>query len=222
MVLCSSVGALVTVDKCFGDDIDGVTYTAESRVPNSHYEPIKQNEHYCAGKALSLNWTDEFVKTPQAFDVINIFPSSVIGRCELSRTPEELVSSSNIRGLAVAIGKEIRPMPTSCIHVDDLAKMHVDVLRMDTKKYHNFGAGVQMSFSDSKEIIRAHFPQAVDSGIFPMTGNVPDRPFLFDTSATENFFGWKFNQFEDMVRDAAEQYLELVETTKPASSAEHE
>lgn len=213
VVLCSSLAAITTFDTCFGDDINGVTYNANSRTPDSYYEPIKPApvEHYFAGKTWALNATDEFVKKGLHFDVINIIPSSVLGRCEIATTPQELMATSNVRALAIAIGKELDPVPTSCVSVDDMAKLHIDVLNMKTGKYHTFGAGIQMSFEEEEaEVIRKHFPDAIEKGIFPMTGKEPDRPVLFDCSATESFSGWIFKPFEDQVKDVAEQHLELV------------
>jgi nucleoside-diphosphate-sugar epimerase len=208
VVLCSSLAALTAKEKCFGDDIDGVTYTAENRIPDSHYQPMK--DHYFAGKTLARNATDRLVKEGLPFDVINIFPSSVLGRFEPAKTIEELLANSNIRGLAMVIGKTLPPLPTSCVHVNDLAKMHIDVLGMKTEKYHNFGAGIHMSFKEQFEVAKKHFPSAVENGRFPCSGDIPDRQFLFDSKDTEKFFGWKFKSFEDMVFDIATQYLELL------------
>lgn len=150
------------------------------------------------------------MKKPLHFDVINIFPTSVTGRWEIATTSEEVLQSSNVRALGIAIGRRLDPTPTSCIAVDDLAKMHIDVLKMDTGKYRTFGAGSLMGWQEQVDVIRECFPEAVEKGIFPMNGEVQDRPFLFDCSATEAFFGWKFKPFKDQVRDVAEQYLELM------------
>lgn len=211
IVLCSSLAALTTNEKCFGNDIDGVTYTAESRVPDSYYQPMKDQmfEHYFAGKTFALNATDRLVKEGLPFDVINIFPSTVLGRFEPAKATEELLASSNIRGLAAVLGKTLDALPTSCVHVDDLAKMHIDVLSMKTNKYHNFGAGIYTSFNQQVEVAKKHFPVAVEKGLFPCDGNVPDREFLFDASGTENYFGFRFRSFEAMVVDLTTQFQEL-------------
>lgn len=211
VVLCSSLAALTTNEKCLGRDIDGVAYTAESRVPDSHYQPVKAQtfEHYFAGQTLALNATDRLVEAGLPFDVITIYPSTVLGRFEPATTTEELLASSNARGLAAVLGKTLDPLPTSCVHVDDVARMHIDVLGMKTGRYHNFGAGTHMSFNEQIEIAKTHFPDAVARGIFPCDGSIPDREFLFDTSSTEDFFGFQFKTFEEMVVDVAAQFLEL-------------
>lgn len=213
VVITSSAGAITTLDRCFGDNIDGVVYTANSRVPDSYYESIKPDplEHYMASKALSLNATDRFVaeKSPH-FDVINVVPTSAIGRFEMAETPQQLLANSNIRGLAIAVGEKAGRTPTGVIHVDDLAKVHVDVLKMATPRYLSLGASLHTSLPEQAGVVRESFPDAVKDGRFPMDGEIADRPFELDASETEKFLGWKFQGFDAMVKDVAEQYLDLL------------
>jgi len=54
-----------------------------------------------------------------------------------------------------------------------------------------------------------HFHGPVAEGLFPCGGSISDREFLFDSSETENSFGWKFRTFDEMIIDLAKQYLEL-------------
>jgi nucleoside-diphosphate-sugar epimerase len=211
VVLCSSLAALATKDQIFGDDVNGATYTSNNRVPDSYYDTVKSQEHYFAGKTKALNATDGWAKKPLHFDIINVFPSTVLGRFELASTPDELLANSNIRGLAIAVGKTLDPTPTTSVHVDDLAKIHIDILAMKTEKYHNFGAGIQVVWEDQVDIVQRRFPDAVREGIFSSNGKIPDRPFLFDCAETEGFFGWNFKSFEEQVFDLAEQYLKLVQ-----------
>ena len=213
VVITSSAGAITTLDRVFGDNIDGVVYTANSRVPDSDYATIKEDpiEHYMASKALALNATDRFVSERRPpFDVINVVPTSVLGRFAMAETPEQLLANSNDRGLAVAVGNKLGKIPTGCIHVDDLAKIHVDVLRKETPKYVSFAANVKHSYAQQAETIRKHFPEAVEDGRFPMDGEIIDRPFELDAQATQKFFGWKFQDYPAMVKSVGEQYLELL------------
>jgi hypothetical protein len=87
---------------------------------------------------------------------------------------------------------------------------------MKTKKYHNFGAGIQVVWEDQVDIVQRRFPDAVQEGLFSCNGKIPDRPFLFDCAATERFFGWNFKSFEEQVFDLARQYLELVQKSEIA------
>jgi nucleoside-diphosphate-sugar epimerase len=211
VVLCSSLAALTTNEKYLGHDIDHVTYTAENRVPDTHYQPVNAqlSSHYFAGQALALNATDRLVEAGLPFDVINIHPSTVLGRFEPATTTDELLASSNASALAAVLGKTLDPQLTSCIHVDDVARLHIDVLGKKTGRHHNFGAGVHMSFNSQIAIAKTRFPAAVARGIFPCAGSVPDREFLFGTGSTEEFFGFRFKTFEEMVVDVAAQFLDL-------------
>ena len=102
------------------------------------------------------------------------------------------------------------PVPTGVIHVDDLAKVHVDVLKLETPKYVSLGANVKASFAEQVDSVKGHFPNAVQDGRFPVDGEIVDRPFEFDASETEKFFGWRFQGFDAMVKAVAGQYLELL------------
>ena len=93
--------------------------------------------------------------------------------------------------------------------MDDLAKMHIDVLGMKTEKYHNIGAGTQVPFKQQIDVAKKNLLEAVKNGVFLYNGNISDRKFLFDASETERFFSWKFKSFEDIVFDIATQYVEL-------------
>ena len=217
VVLTSSAGAVTTLDRCFGDNVDGVVYTANSRVLDSEYETIKEDpiEYYMASKALSLNATDKFVaeKSPP-FAVINVVPTSVIGRFDMAQTPEQLLANSNVRGLGIAVGQKLGKVPTGVIHVDDLAKIHVDVLKMEMPKYLSLGASVKNSYLEQAVSVKKHFPEAVKDGRFSMDGEIVDRPFELDAQETEKFLGWKFQEFDSMVKTVGEQYLELLAKTR--------
>ncbi|KAH8804470.1 hypothetical protein F5884DRAFT_678757 [Xylogone sp. PMI_703] len=214
VVLCSSFVALVTMDQIFSKDSSTVTYNSDNRVPDSYYSTVKAQEHYLAGKTKALNFTDRFSKQSLHFDIINVFPASVLGRFEPAASPDELLANSNIRGLAMAVGKTLDPLPTTSVHVDDVAKIHIDILAMNTNKYHNFGAGIQVSWGDQVDIVQRHFPDAVRKGVFSCDGKVLDHLFHFDCAATEEFFGWKLKSFEEQVFDLAEQYVELVQKSE--------
>jgi nucleoside-diphosphate-sugar epimerase len=96
------------------------------------------------------------------------------------------------------------------IHIDDLAKIHVDVLKMETPKYISLGASLKNSFPEQAESVKKHFPEAVKDGRLSMDGEVVHRPFKLDTQETEKFLGWKFQSFDAMVKTVGEQYLELL------------
>jgi hypothetical protein len=43
-----------------------------------------------------------------------------------------------------------------------------------------------------------------------MDGEIVDRPFELDAQETEKFFGWKFQEFDAMVKTVGMQYPELL------------
>jgi hypothetical protein len=60
------------------------------------------------------------------------------------------------------------------------------------------------------EYVKKHFPEAIADGRSTMDGETEDRPFHLDCQATEEFFGWKFQTYDAMVKDVGQHHLELL------------
>lgn len=150
VVLCASLAAPTPNAKPLGHDIDSVAHTAEGEAPDAHHQTVDAQtlEHSFAGKNLAAGLP---------FDVITISPATALGRFEPATTTAELLASSNARALAAVLGKTLDPLPASCVHVDDLARLHIDVLGMKTGALPQFRRGrarvVQRADRDREEAL---------------------------------------------------------------------
>lgn len=173
-------------------------------------------EAYGAAKALALKATERFIETERpSFDVVNIMPSMVIGKNELNTKKEEVASGTN----AIALGPLFRdksPMPVLgvSVHVNDVAKVHIDALNPAIPGNRSFicsSGGLEgTEWNYAKDIAKRHFSKAVSDGYLPLEGDVATRPIRLDASETEQAFGWKFAGFEYQVKSVVEHYLELL------------
>ena len=63
-------------------------------------------------------------------------------------------------------------------------------------------------YDDAFDIVKEHFPTAVQNGVFSKGASQPTLAVKWDAKETETRFGMRFITFEDMVVDVAGQYLE--------------
>ncbi|KAE8148349.1 hypothetical protein BDV25DRAFT_158462 [Aspergillus avenaceus] len=192
------------------------TVTAASRVPSPSPYPTSFPDlfqSYVLTKITEANETDAFVaKHNPHFSVAHIMPGYVFGRNELCLTAEEIrdENSSNRYLMGSITGKDLPfPLHGGYVHIDDLAKVHVQVMCLEPTPQmpSNFGACTDIDYSNLFDIVEKNFPQQVADGTFA-PGKLPTLPMSYDSSETEAILGFKFRPFEDAVVDVAKQYLE--------------
>lgn len=171
---------------------------------------------YQVSKALAFEATNKFVaeKKP-AFSVINIMPVFVVGRDDTVTDASNIAKGTNGFLMGPLLG-HARPDPLigAVVHVDDVAKMHVQSLDSSiVKSNEDFIAYAPptIDWADSYEIVKRRFPEAYADGVFkfesiprPITG-----PVNVDSSKAEKTFG-KFKSFEEQTVSVVEHYLELI------------
>ena len=168
---------------------------------------------YGASKVAALNATEEYVRTQKPrFDVNHIGPAFVVGKNELANTRAEVLAGTNRAALGHVVGATSGPTPSTSVFVDDVAMMHV--LALDPKiPGGQFFLGVSESsntrWEDSFDIVKKHFPKAVESGTFPLSGKNPTKRLIFDNGYTQKTLGIVFANFEEQVKSVAEHYLKL-------------
>ncbi|KAI0446172.1 putative cinnamoyl-CoA reductase [Xylaria telfairii] len=206
-----SVQKLVITSSVFGNSPfppDSTHITADFRVPNLPGPFDSMMPAYWGGKIAATNAIDTFAKEEKpSFDITVVFPGFVFGRDYRALAAEDFVSSTNRILLGVITGQASpAPMPAGAVHVDDVANIHILALGHGVPR--NIGSTVPHVFEDAWDIVAKHFPKAVETGVFTK-GSQPTIPVNWDASQTEVDLGLKFKTWEDMVVDAAGQYLEL-------------
>jgi nucleoside-diphosphate-sugar epimerase len=169
---------------------------------------------YMVSKKLVYKATQDFINDRKPhFNVIKIIASIVLGPNPLITRKEDLLNSSNRTLFVPSLGQTIDGGPAMYAHVSDVAYVHIAALSEEIKGNHNFGVSTKIrnehEWDDSLGTVKEAFPQAIESGLLPLSGSVKTLPGLYDCSATEETLGIKFKEFPDMVKDAVGQYLAL-------------
>ncbi|OAP63508.1 hypothetical protein AYL99_02735 [Fonsecaea erecta] len=207
VVITSSVAAI-------SPDDNSQVYTSD------HVEPDPQGPYphdfaaYVASKKLAYNRTREFIsKENPHFAVINIMPTFVIGKNELATTPEAVIAGSNALAFTPLLGRQNpNGMPAATCHIDDVAYVHIASLGPKVQGNQNFGVNYDVNgvkWDDAIDIVKRHFPEAVEKGVFPLGGSQTSLPMPFDASKTEEVFGIKFKNFEEQIVSLAGHYIEV-------------
>jgi nucleoside-diphosphate-sugar epimerase len=122
--------------------------TPESFAPDPEGPYANHFVAYAAGKILAYNRTMGFIKKEQPeFSIINVLPAFVISKNELATTPESVNSGSNADALAAILGqKSLEPVLSISVHIDDVARIHVQTLDPTIEENHNLAASSEIAF----------------------------------------------------------------------------
>ncbi|KAI0114134.1 putative cinnamoyl-CoA reductase [Nemania sp. FL0031] len=181
---------------------------AEFRVPNLEIPFDSMMPAYWGGKIAATNAIDAFYKEKKpSYSLSVIYPGFVFGTDQRALKTEDFMSSTNRILLGVITGHAAdSPMPAGAVHVDDTANIHVLALKEDAPR--NIGSTIPHVFDEAWDAVSKHYPEAVKSGVFTK-GSQPTIPVVWDSTQTTKDLGITFKSWEDMVVDAAGQYLEL-------------
>lgn len=92
----------------------------------------------------------------------------------------------------------------------DVARVHVLALDPKVSGSQSFVTSTSIVWEDALEVLRSEFPTAVQAGLLSVDGKQPTQAVNFDGSRTESVLGIKFAPFQELVRQVATRYLELL------------
>jgi nucleoside-diphosphate-sugar epimerase len=220
-VITSSAVTLVSFAWMFGPappspDLTLFTAADISSVPAKASSAM---EAYFASKTLSRMATKEFMeKEKPSFEFVNLLPTMVFGPDELATNVQELMTNASGLVLRALMDVKLPPMIGATVHVDDVARAHVDGLKSSVPGNRDYILSSDVPegicWDDAERAVKSHFPEAVEKGILKLEGSMPLKPWRLDTKETEDAFGWKPISYEETVKELVEQYLGLVEAEK--------
>jgi nucleoside-diphosphate-sugar epimerase len=153
------------------------------------------------------------------FDVIQIYPSFVLGKNPAETNLQTLATSGSSSFLiAMLLGSKIgTPIIGATVHLDDTAQLFLRALDQNVAGGQHWIANSQkpnekFEWNDARDIVRRKFPKAVESGLLSLEGDLPTAEGVgrLDNSGPENALeGFKFQSFEEQVVAVVEQLLEL-------------
>jgi len=192
--------------------------------PEQTIQPIPEGPYteaftaYSASKRLAYRATTDFIATHKpSFIIVNLMPTFIVGSWELATSAAALPNGSNGIALSSVLGASMpAPMPGITIHVQDLARVHVEAMTNEKIQTHediilNADDTEGCVWTDTIKIAEKHFPRAVKKGILPLGGNTPTARRRVDGSKAERVFGIKMMGFEEQIVSVVGQFVELAE-----------
>ncbi len=216
IVITSSEVAIVPWEEFIAKEVDTVFDDKyEIPIPEGPYSHVF--EAYSASKVRALVATKKFVeeKKPE-WDVINVMPSFVIGDNEMVTDPKLISDGTVSAAFAQVLGGDSGwgAVPSTSVHVSDVAQIHVDALNPKIPGNQSFLAVSEgergTRWEEAIDIVNRNFPEAVKKGTFPNNGTAATKRTKMDASRTEEVFGFKFKSYEEQVKSVAKQYLTLL------------
>jgi nucleoside-diphosphate-sugar epimerase len=176
-------------------------------------------EAYFASKTLSRITTKQFMeKERPGFEFVNLLPTVVFGPDELATNVTELMTSSRAMVLGALMDMTMPEMIGASVHVDDVAKAHIDGLKPSVPGNKDYilssDAPEGICWDDAKRVVQRNFPGAVEKGVLKLEGRMGTRTWRLDTRETEEAFGWEHVSFEETVKELVRQYLGFIEAEK--------
>jgi nucleoside-diphosphate-sugar epimerase len=216
IVITSSEVAIIPWEEFIAKEVDTVfDDTYEIPFPAGPYQ--HQFEAYSASKVRALVATKQFIKEKKPeWDLINIMPSFVIGDNEMVTDPKKVSDGTVSAAFAQVLGGDSGwgAVPSTSVHVADVARLHVESLDPKIEGNQNFLAVSEGErgtiWGDAIEIVNRNFPEAVKKGILPNNGVALTKRTKVDASRTEKVFGFKFQSYEEQVKSVVKQYLGLL------------
>ena len=212
MIITSSIVAIIEWPEMYMET--GNVFNEQSRTETIHGPFGGLFPAYGRGKVAALNATEEYVRAQRPrFEINHIGPSFTVGKDELATTRAEILAGTNGAALGHVVGAaKGLTTPSTSVFVNDVARMHV--LALDPKVAGGqFFLGVSEAsntrWEEAFDIVKKHFPKAVESGVFPLSGDNTTKRLIFDNKYTKKVLRIEFAGFEEQVKSVAEQYLAL-------------
>lgn len=95
------------------------------------------------------------------------------------------------------------------MHIDDVAKAHVEALKPTVPAGRYILNSADTDWSGAREVLQKHFPASIGK-IFPEHVDVETVKANLDGSKAESAFGFRFKSFAEQVKDTVECYLSLI------------
>jgi nucleoside-diphosphate-sugar epimerase len=165
---------------------------------------------YAASKIAALQEAEAWIRTKNPdFDVVHLHPSFVLGRNDLAMNTRETLKGTNAIILGIVLGRKMGSNAGASVHSEDVAMAHVRALSSDIPGNASYILSQQARWGDVKDIVQREFPDAVQKRILPNSGSAETHEVAFNTSLTEETFGFSHLGFEDQVKSVVGHYLEL-------------
>ncbi|KUJ15921.1 NAD(P)-binding protein [Mollisia scopiformis] len=217
VVITSTIGVYIPIMDYLSGNLPNVFRSDDE---TCHYDMKTTFPHdllaYAASKAMQLDAAQDFLdKEKPKFETVFIMPSMIVGNDHGATKPEDYINNTTnkcIIGLLVEGGAENAALGSS-VGLSDVAKLHVGGLKSSVPpgRYIAASEGEKgMEWTDAFAIVKKHFPEESEK-VFKTQGEAAQSVKIkLDASKTEKAYGFKFQSYEDQVKEVVSAYLALL------------
>lgn len=214
VVITSSIVALIPVAQMEGTEPRPLNtpVRATDRVPFTPGPYHSEFAAYANSKMAALHATEKWYDTARpAFDIVHLHPSFVLGRNDMTTTARDCMKGTNAMVLAMMMGKSLGALAGATVHVDDVAKCHVNaaINIRNVPGNTSYILNQASTWNDAKDIAGRLFPQAMQKRLLLGNGNIDTTPMPIDVQSAQQALGVRFRGFESQVKSILAQFLEL-------------
>lgn len=215
VVITSSVVALIPVPQMEGTETrpSNSPVRPTDRVPFTPGPYQTEFAAYANSKIASLDAAEQWADTYcPAFDIVYLHPSFVLGKNDVATSAADCMKGTNATVLAMLLGHSLGPLIGASVHVDDVARCHVEAavelgdLRGRTTSYI---LSQPSTWNDAKEMAASMFPKAMGAKLISRSGDIETTKLDIDTSDTLETFDIDFQGFESQVKSLYAQFSTL-------------
>ncbi|EMR67854.1 putative nad dependent epimerase dehydratase protein [Eutypa lata UCREL1] len=212
LVITSSLSPYIQVAEFATGKLSKEFYRSDDET--FHYDMDMPFAHqlfaYAASKSMALDAAENYIKTQSpGYDVVFLMPSFVFGPSKIAQDPEEFNKGSNAILVNHLLGKSSEPLLTVSVHIDDVAKIHVESLKPSVPAGRYLLDRSGTDWSVALPVVKKNFPETIGK-VFPEEVAVQTIPIKLDSTKAEKAFGIEFKSFEEQVKDTAAYYTSIL------------
>lgn len=218
IVLTSSIAAIVPITQMEGEEPRVQPVLPEDRIPVDPGPYKSEFAAYAASKCRALQVAEEYMETERPFfDAVYIHPGFVLGANTAATTEKQALEGTNSMVAALLLGHNEGRYAGVSVHVEDVARVHVEALSFYVLGNQSFILGEQVErWTDAIDIAEAEFPDLFASKFLTTSGYYRTVSIPVDTSLTRRTFGMDFISFADQVKSVVQHWAKVRQLPRQA------
>ncbi|KAK3388634.1 hypothetical protein B0T20DRAFT_457241 [Sordaria brevicollis] len=211
IVFTSSIAAIVPIAQMEGEDPRVQPVLPEDRIPVDPGPYKSEFAAYAASKCRALEVAEEYMETERPFfDAVYIHPGFVLGANTAATTEKQAMKGTNSMVAALLLGHNEGRYAGVSVHVEDVARVHVEALSFYVLGNQSFILGERVErWTDVIDIAEAEIPDLFASKFLTTSGYYRTVSIPVDTSLTQNTFGMDFISFADQVKSVVQHWAKV-------------
>ncbi|EGZ69607.1 NAD(P)-binding protein [Neurospora tetrasperma FGSC 2509] len=210
VVFTSSIAAIVPISQMEGKEQRTRPVLPEDRIPVDQGPYQSEFAAYAASKCRALQVAEGYMKNERPpFDAVYIHPGFVLGANTAATTEKQAMRGTNSMLAALLLGHSQGVYAGLSVHVEDVARVHVEALSPKILGDQSFILGEQVRWTDAIDIAEEEFPELFASRLLTTSGYYQTVSIPIDTSLTTDTFGMGFISFADQVKSVVEHWAKV-------------